>query len=246
MGERYGSKAGILFVFAVLLSFSVHSGAAEGGEEAAGFAAKTGVRKLARSAGVRYVEVEITLSEEFDLAYISGLPRAAGNEPEVSEDGGRVKVQLPGSVITELLEAGAEFEPVRNFVLIEGSGGGAASIDGDIGPLATCEGPHEYGFSDEVVKFMNDDWWGSGIDFTESSITYPVSCIDIHYVVRVNSFSYFYVSFSDEDYAMYELEYQWWGYDGDIRETETGVTWYNGEPVNQWWILWGAEDYADA
>jgi len=63
MGVRYDSKkAGLLFVFAVLLSFSVHSGASEGGERTEVFGAKTGVRKLARNGGVRYVEVEITLS----------------------------------------------------------------------------------------------------------------------------------------------------------------------------------------
>jgi hypothetical protein len=247
MRLRYDSKAGILFVFAVLLSISVHSGAAEGGGRAAGFGAKTGVRKLARNGGVRYVEVEIRLSEEFDLAYISGLPRAAGNEPEVSEDSRRVKVQLPGIVVTKLAEAGAEVEPVRNFVLIEGSGGGAGSLDGDIGPLATCSGLYEEDSSGLNVYFTDDNWWGSGIDFSGSSVTSLVNCIDIHYVVKVNSSSYFYVSFSEEDYetSRYLLVGPWWGFYGDINETKTGLTAYNRELVNQWWILWGAEDYAD-
>ncbi len=243
MGVRYDSKAGILFVFAVLLSFSLHSGAAERVERAAGFGGKPGVRKLAKNGGLRYVEVEITLSEEFDLAYISGLPRAAGNEPEVLGDSGRVKVQLPVSVVTGLAEAGAEVEAVRKFVLIEGSGGGAEGLDGNIGPLATCDGPYEEGTSGLNV-YIEDSyyWYGSGIDFSGSSATFAVNCIDIHYVVRLNSSNFFDVSFSEEDATWkYSLEDKWWGDDGDIIETETGVTEYNGEPINQWWILWAGE-----
>jgi len=243
MGVRYGSKAWILFVFAVLLFFSVHSGGAERVGREAGLSSKTRVRKLARKAGVRYVEVEITLSEEFDLAYISGLPRAAGNEPEVSGDSRRVKVQLPQSLVGELAEAGAEFEAVRNFVFIEGSGGGAESLDGDIGPLATCSGPYEEGSSGLDV-YIEDHyyWYGSGIDFSGSSVTFAVNCIDIHYVVRLNSYNFFDVSFSDEDGDnKYWLETGRWGANGDINETRTGITAYNGEPINQWWVLWAGE-----
>jgi len=256
MGERYKSnKAGILFVFAVLLSFSVYSGAAERaaerveraaerGERAAGFGGKPGVRKLARNGGVRYVEVEIRLSEEFDLAYISGLPRAAGNEPEVLGDSGRVKVQLPVSVVTELAEAGAEVEPVRKFVLIEGSGGGAESLDGDIGPLGTCEGTYEYAYNNDNYLISDSAyWWGSPIiDFDGGPVTYPVSCIDIHYDITVNSWNYFDVKFSGEDYAnMCPLVLGRWGADGDISETDEGVIWFNGEPINQEWVLWAGE-----
>jgi len=243
MGERYGSKAGILFVFAVLLSFSMHSGGAERVQGKAGFTAKIGVRKMARKAGVRYVEVEIRLSEEFDLAYISGLPRAAGNEPEVSGDSRRVKVQLPESVVGELAEDGAEVEAVRNFVFIEGSGRVNEGLGGDIGPLATCSGPYEEG-SNGLNYYIEDSlyWYGSGIDFTGSPVTFAVNCIDIHYVVRLNSFNYFDVAFSDEDGDnKYWLEQGRWGANGDIIETMTGITGYNGEPINQWWVLWAGE-----
>lgn len=243
MGVRCGSKAGILFLFALLLSFSAPSTGGERGQGKAGIATKTGVRKMARKAGVRYVEVEIRLSEEFDLAYISGLPRAAGNEPEVSGDSRRVKVQLPQSLVGELAKDGAEVEAVRNFVLIEGSGGVNEGLDGDIGPLATCSGPYEEG-SNGLNYYIEDSlyWYGSGIDFTGSSVTFAVSCIDIHYVVRLNSFNYFDVAFSDEDGDnKYWLEQGRWGANGDIVETMTGITGYNGEPINQWWVLWAGE-----
>ena len=205
--------------------------------------------RLARKPGVRFVEVEITLSKQFDLAYISGLPRAPGNEPEVLGDSGRVKVQLPGSAFIALVEAGAEVDIVRSFMLVEGFASETASLSGDVTILADCSSfsEYEYDYSNLNVYILDSDhWWGSVIDFYGVGVGKTVSCIDIYFEVRP-SWSFLDVAFSEEGYMsyIYPLVTGWWGGDGDVIQTVTGITAFNGELLSQEWILWAAENYAD-
>jgi len=196
-----------------------------------------------------FAEVEITLNDEIRLSDISALPRAPGSDLEVLDGGRRVRGQLPTSYVDALLDKGAEITVLRKFVLIEGSANQGSSPDGDVTPLAICSGNYFYGESPLNV-YIEDNlhWFGSGLDFRGVSGGYIVTCIDVHYEVSNLSWSSIVdVELSDEDYVTYtyRLLSGWWGGDGDIFETETGITAFNGKDLSQIWYLWAADYYAD-
>ena len=194
-----------------------------------------------------FAEVEIVLNDEITFSVISSLPRAPGSDLEVSDDGRRVIVQLPEAYIEALIEQGAEITVLRKFILIEGIATQSADADGEITPAASCSGEFYYGQNPYNV-FIDDNyhWFGSGIDFSAAPAADEVTCIDVHYEVRnLSWWAVVDVALSEDDYDMYTLVSGWWGEDGDIIQTKTGITAFNGEKVRQAWYLWAADYYAD-
>jgi len=132
------------------------------------------------------------------------------------------------------------------FVLIAGGADPSAGAGDSIALSASCSGANEFIQSDLKVYIRDDlSWYGSGIDLS-TGLAAVVTCIDVHYVIRPSWVSFVDVALSgDDDNNMYGLEEGRFGADGDIVETRTGITAFNGEPLNQSWTLWAAELFAD-
>ena len=206
---------------------------------------KSSNRRQLRSRGLlKFAEVEIVLSEQFGLAYISALPRAPGSDLEVLDSPRRVRVQLPASEIKTLFEQGAEVTILRNFILVEGSTDEAHGLNGDAAVLASCSGAYEYGESSLDVDIpSNGAWAGSGIDFSAVPGSPTVACIDVHYEIESSWVGYVYAELSDEDYGSFTYALVD-GVNGSISQTETGITAFNGKALDQMWILWAREEYS--
>ena len=235
-----GSKiAAGLILFVILFSLAGQAAGAERDEQSS--QVKSGYR-LARKPGVRFVEVEITLSEQFDLAYISGLPRAPGNEPEVFGDSGRVKVQLPGSEFIALVEAGAEVDIVRSFMLIEGSSSEGASLSDESMILSGC-GPWAYHYEENEnpvdIPDFPGGWVYSPMSVSGAPVDATVLCMDVEYYIEHTYVGDLVVDFKNQSGA---ISYRLWEFEGGgadwIYETVRGITDFNGEPLNQTWRLW--------
>jgi len=197
-----------------------------------------------------FAEVEITLNDEITLLDISSLPRAPESDLKVLDDGRRVIVQLPEEYVEALVAQGVEISVLRKFILIEGIASQSADADGEIIPAAGCSGEFHYGQNpyNLYIEYSYPNWYGSGIDYSSAPATEEVTCIDVHYEVRNLSWSSIVnVELSDNDYpdSMYNLVPNWWGEDGDISQTKTGITAFNGTKVSQAWWLWATDYYAD-
>ncbi|HUW20985.1 MAG TPA: GEVED domain-containing protein [Sedimentisphaerales bacterium] len=202
----------------------------------------------ARFAG-NFAQVQVGLDERITLVDISSLPRAPGGQPQVLDDGKSVRVQLPAESVKALIEQGAEITVLRQFVLVQGGASQGVVLESDASPLAACSGTYYDDDNPYNVYIQNNMYWfGSGIDFSGLPGTPVVACIDVHYEVRnLDWISIVDVALSDEDYQsyMYTLENDWWGSDGDIIQTRTGITAFNGRALSQAWYLWAADYYAD-
>lgn len=194
-----------------------------------------------------FAEVEITLDDEVTLSDVSALPRAPGSDLEVLDGGKGVRLQLTADRVEALVEEGVEIAVLRNFVLVEGVAGQGGGPDGDVTALGTCSGTFYYGESGYDVYIMNSNtYYGSGIDFSSAPGGHTVACIDVHYEVRnLDWVSIVDVELSDaDDTPIYILVDDWWGFDGDIVQTQTGITTFNGQALSQLWILWAIDYYA--
>jgi hypothetical protein len=238
-------------VLTVVLGAVVASGALAGtsGNEMA--EVRDGQR-FSRGNAVRagsFAEVEIAIGDGISISDISGLARAAGSDLEVLDDGKAVRVQLPAATVEALAAEGVQVTELRRFVLVEGGGAVEAGAGEDVGTLGVCSGDYHYGESPLNVYLLDGyNWYGSGIDFSLAPGAPLVTCIDIHYEVRNLSWSSIVdVEFSDENYNSYtySLVSGWWGFDGDISQTRTGISAYNGKSVKQAWYLWAIDYYAD-
>lgn len=190
-----------------------------------------------------FAEVEITLDDEVTLSDISALPRAPGSDLEVLDGGKRVRLQLPADRVEALVEEGTQVAVLRNFVLVEGVGS-----DGEVTPLAACSGSFYYGENPLRVYIQpSNTWCPSGLDFSLAPGGHTVACIDVHYEVKGLDWasSIVDVELSDaDDTPIYLLVDGWWGFYGDIVETQTGITTFNGQALSQLWILWAIDYFA--
>jgi hypothetical protein len=188
----------------------------------------------------RYSRATITLDENISIEQVINLPQAPDSEPEFLDDQNKVRLEISNDTVNQLMDQGVIIEVEENYLLIE-----SAAIQADV-PAAVCSGYYEYRYSnyDSYIQ-DNTSWYGSGIDFTDIPGEYTVSCIDIHYVIRP-SWSFVDVEFSGNNYNdTYALESYVWGGEGDIIETKTGITYFNGDPLSQQWVLWAYEYDAD-
>ena len=194
----------------------------------------------------KFANAEIVLTDQFSLEYISTLPRAPGSDLKVLDGHKRVIVQLPAREVKALVDEGAEVTVQRKFVLIEGFVDEASSREGDITALQTCSGPYVEGSSSTNVPIPDDGsgWAYSDIYISTAPVDATVTCVDVHYEIIHTYVSDLVVDLSDEDLS---YEYRLWENEGgsvnDITETETGITAFNGEWVNQIWTLWALDTF---
>jgi len=190
----------------------------------------------------KFSEVEIVLSEDFALADISALSRAPGNNLTVLNNPRRVRVQLPISEIKALVEQGAEVTMLRSFVLIEGVADETNSMGTNVATVISNSIVFESGANALDVDIPDDGSRAySIIDFSGVPSGYTVTSVDVHYQIESSS-GFVYADLSNEDDTIsYPLVD---GVNGYISETKTGITAFNGNAVDQMWILWASEEYS--
>jgi len=201
---------------------------------------------------LKFAEVEVVLSDEFSPAEISALPRAPGSDLKVLDKPKRVKVQLPARQVKILADQGADITVLREFILVEGLGGGSRSLEGDAGILASCSGPYRYGENYNKFPIPNNGsgWAYSDIYISGAPASAIVTCVGVHYEIIHTYVGNLDVDLTDEDFLTFE--YHLWENEGgsadNINETETGITAFNGKLVNQTWLLWALDvvPYSDS
>jgi hypothetical protein len=201
-------------------------------------------QKRSRTFSQNFSEVEIAISEDLTLADISALPKAPGSKLEVMKNSKRVRVQLPTGEVETLAEKGADIKKFRQFVLFEASDSNKETISQETS-LATSS--NCYSFNNNIYYIPDDgfpDYWAnSTISISCAPPGETVTSVDVHYEIDHTWVSEVYVDFTDEDQTYAHLL---WYFEGgsanDISETETGISTFNGEQVNQTWILWAADD----
>jgi len=208
-----------------------------------------GNRKV-RTASSGFAEVEILLSDEFNLADISALPTAPGSDLKVLDDPKRVVAQLPASTVKDLLDAGADITVMKNFILVGGAKGETGQHDGDITVLQACSGPHSYGENNRDISIPDypgniEDAIsvGSGIRISDAPPGATTTCIDVEFVFCHEWPQDLVIDLSDEDGSAGFTPF-WlreFAAPGCYQVTVTGVKTFNGEPVNQLWILWATD-----
>ncbi|MHC4364238.1 MAG: hypothetical protein ACYSTJ_02070, partial [Planctomycetota bacterium] len=192
------------------------------------------------SSARNFAEVEIVPGGQLSLAEISTLPRAPGSDVQVLAGPGRVRVQLPAEQVRALVDAGAGVTVLRRFLVFEGSTTGAEIPESDPIPQEACSGDYLYGYSDLDVPIPTDGGWdGSGIILSGVSPDAEVTCVDVHYEISHHYYSALLVELTDEDYDFVHTLYDdYYTGDGNINETEYGITRFNGRNPNQEWVLW--------
>ncbi len=132
----------------------------------------------------------------------------------------------------------------RKFILVQGSKGETAGKDGGIVTFGSSPGLYCYGESSLDVSIPEGDWYYSPIIITDAPACATVSSIDVHYEVIHPYIGDLEIDLTDDDST---YEYHLWENEGDsgdnISETETGITLFAGERVNQEWDLWAADWY---
>jgi subtilisin-like proprotein convertase family protein len=199
-------------------------------------------RQVRRTA--KFANVEILLTDQFSLDYISALPRAPGSDLEVLDGPKRVIVQLSASEVKALLNEGAEITVLRKFILVEGSIGKATSLNSDVEVLQTCSGSYSEGSNDTDVNIPEGDWTYSPITISCAPPGAQVTCIDVHFEIIHTYVGDLYVDITDYDMTDSCVLWLYEGGSADnINKTVTGITTFNGKKVNQTWLLWAIDDY---
>lgn len=197
------------------------------------------------SAG-KFAEVEIVLSNEFDIEHIRDLPMAPGSDLEVLDSPRRVRAQLPAGRVKALVENGADISVLRKFVLSEGSQSEGVTPDGGATILGSCSGSYRYGENPDNVPIPDD---GSGWVYSPVAISgapggATVTCIDVHYEIIHTYVGDLVVDLTDQDLTYeHNLWYDPYADWQNLDETETGITAFNGELVDQVWLLWALDTF---
>ncbi len=187
-----------------------------------------------------FEEVEILLDGTVGLDEIRALPQAPGSTLQELTDPAWVVVQMPKDVVTRLARQGATVRRLRELVLIKGSSGSTCGQAGSAG-LGTCTGDYCYGQNwTNVVIPDYDGWVYSPITISCADPSATVTCIDVHYKIFHTYRGDLNVDLNDADLT---YNYDLYGPDlndgtANLNETITGITTFNGEAVNQTWVLW--------
>lgn len=196
----------------------------------------------AKKSSTNFVEIEITLSDGFNINDASSLPRAPGSNLQILDNSERAIVQLPVKEIKNLLEKGVEFTVIRKFVFIESSTSRIDNQNTNIAALEACSGSFLEGENDTDIPIPELDWTISDISISGAPVNAIVDCLDVHYEIIHPCRSDLEVDLTDENLS---CEIDLWTEEGDclsnINQTRTGITFCSSERVNQTWLLWAAD-----
>ena len=194
-----------------------------------------------------YSEVEVLLDKDFSLEMISSLPCAPGSEPEILDEGKRVKVELESELVEALIEAGAKVGVLGSFGLVKVSGDEIAP-SGDTVITGSCTGATLSG-SNYTNYSIQDNTPGyvtacSPIPITGAPADSFVRCLDmtweIYHTWPADVIAAMFDQSWDVEYRVWDFVYDYGGYFGT---SEYGVWDFAGEPVNQAWELCAGDWY---
>ncbi|MHC4337674.1 MAG: trypsin-like serine peptidase [Planctomycetota bacterium] len=198
----------------------------------------------------KFAEVEILFSDKFGIEQIQSLPKAPGSNLEVLDNPKHIRAQLPASEVKALVDRGADITVLRRFILVEGLGSEANSLGVDVRISGTCSGSYTEGSNDTDVfipdypGYGDPTWVYSEIPISGGPGSAIVTCVDVHYEIIHSWVGDLIVDLSDEDlsveYNLFDDMYANWA---NLDETETGITAFNGEAVNQTWLLWAVDTF---
>ncbi len=190
-----------------------------------------------------YEEVEILLDEHFGMDDIRALPQAPGGVVEELQEPARALLQLPSETVNALTKAGASLRVRRRFQLLKGSREEADDLAGMV-TAASCSGTSREGTNNSNVNIPDfNGWVFSGITISGAPAGATVTCIDVHYEIIHTFIGDLDVDLNDQNFT---YNYDLWGPDPNnpgenLDETVTGITTFNGEPVNQQWLLYARD-----
>ena len=196
----------------------------------------------------RFAQVEIVLSERCSLKRVSSFSQAPGSELIVLEGPKRVIIELPAKDVKALRKEGVQITILKKFFLAEGST--KKSTVKSLVSLTTCPDSYREGSNDTNYVIPDngypDDWAYSEITITGAPGDHIVHCVDVHYEIDHTYISDLYVDLSDDNEEHSYILWYFEGGDGvNINETETEITEFYGEPVNQTWVLWAIDAWED-
>jgi hypothetical protein len=186
---------------------------------------------------LHFAQVEILLTDQFTLDYLTALPRAPGSDVEVIDNPPRVIVQIPADLVQNLIEQGADVVVLERFLMAEGSAEDLAQGGSD--GLTGCSG--DYRFGEKVFDVTIPDtntWTYNAIEISGAPAGAGVRCIKIEYQIVHTYEMNLIVELTDEGFTH---THRLWDHQGGslgyIFEVENGITTFNGEVVNQiWWL----------
>lgn len=201
-----------------------------------------GCKKIAKSS-TKFAEAEILLSDQFSIEHVCALPIAPGSDLEVLDNPGRVRVQLAASELKALRERGAEITLLRKFVLVKGAKAETIEQDGSVTTAGSCSGSYCYGESSANVAIPDNGGWVYGeIVISEAPACAEVASIDVHYEITHTCVGNLILDLSNEEITS---EYRLWDKQGgdtdDVDQTDSDITEFNGEIVNQAWLFWAQD-----
>ncbi len=198
----------------------------------------------AAATATAYEEVAILLDGAVTIEEVRALPQAPGTMPELFADPARIVAQLPSGVVSQLVARGANVMALRDFFLIEANRADSPGDDGEP-MMPVCSGDYRFGENGSNVSIPDDgSWVYSTIFISGAPGGSTVNCIDVHYEISHEWVEDLDIDLNDQDFT---YNHDLWGPDdgwgSDLDETELGITTFNGEPVNQTWILWARDVY---
>jgi hypothetical protein len=198
-------------------------------------------RNRQRTSSRNFTQVEILVDDQFTLADISRLHAAPGSDLEILDNPERVRVQLPVRQAKALAENGVDINVEKNFVLVEGYAQDDKSTNDTVYAKALA---YRYGENNTPAEIPGDNttWGYSIISISGAPSGATVTSIDVHYEIDPPWTGLVYADMTDESqdttYVLVNFV------DSYVDETQYGIIAFNGEPVNQWWILWAKTLYA--
>jgi len=197
-------------------------------------------RRLALAPGAqpgRFAEIEVMLDEAVSLPALQALPQAPGAELTVLEHPARALLEVPAGTVAALQRKGAAVRVIREFVLITSAGTAQQAPSGSA--RTDCVG-------ENVTNVPIPDgggWVYSAININCAPAGATVTRVDVRFVIKHPWVGDLIIDLTVQDLLP---EYHLWNDpfagDSDLDITELNILAFNGEPVNQTWLLWAWDD----
>ncbi len=190
-----------------------------------------------------YVEVEILLTDRLGIDDIRALPHAPGGAFEELQEPPRVVVQLPLETVKELKKERVSLSVRRRFLLLKSTLEEADDLAGMVSG-GSCTGSNREGSNVSNVNIPdNNGWVFSGITIAGAPAGATVTCIDVHYEIIHSYIGDLEVDLNDQNLT---YNYDLWGpgqggATDNLNQTVTGISTFNGELVNQPWLLYASD-----
>ena len=191
----------------------------------------------------KFLEVEVFVDDGSQAEALRSLPQAPGAPFEERSDPRRVVLQLAPETVLQLVRDGVNLRIVREFGLVQQWNAHQSDQVAETALLA-CTGTNREGSNSSNVNIPdNNTWVYSGITISGAPAGATVTCIDVHYEIMHSWIGDLDVDLNDQNLT---YNYDLWIPDPynsgeNLNETVTGITTFNGELVNQQWLLFARD-----